>query len=145
MKKENLKTKKKVTKITKRGKKNIEEFKKFISKGNIMDLAVGVIIGGAFGKIVTSLVNDILMPVIGALFGGLDFTTLSIKVVDSKIMYGNFIQNIVDFLIVSACIFVFIKILSKLTTKKEEEQKNDKVEKDETVKLLEEIRDLLKK
>jgi large conductance mechanosensitive channel protein len=145
VKKENLKTKKKVTKITKRGKKNIEEFKKFISKGNIMDLAVGVIIGGAFGKIVTSLVNDILMPVIGALFGGLDFTTLSIKVVDSKIMYGNFIQNIVDFLIVSACIFVFIKILSKLTTKKEEEQKNDKVEKDETVKLLEEIRDLLKK
>jgi len=143
MKKSNNKNVKRT--ITK-GKKNFEEFKKFISKGNIFDLAVGVVIGGAFGKIVTSLVNDLLMPVIGLLFGGLDFTTLKLKINDSEIMYGNFIQNVVDFLIVAVCIFVFIKILSKLTKKKEEENKKEaKIEKDESVKLLEEIRDLIKK
>ena len=79
--------------------KTISEFKEFIAKGNVMDMAVGVIIGGAFGKIVTSLVNDILMPIVGILIGGLDFTGLKIQVGTATITYGNFIQNVVDFLI----------------------------------------------
>lgn len=118
----------------------IAEFKKFISKGNVVDLAVGVIIGGAFSKIVSSLVNDILMPLIGTLLGGLNFTSLSLKIGNAVISYGNFIQNVVDFLIVAFCIFIFVKIINKLH--KEPEQ--PKVKSDE-VKLLEEIRDLLKK
>lgn len=91
--------------------KTISEFKEFIAKGNVMDMAVGVIIGGAFGKIVTSLVNDILMPIVGILIGGLDFTGLKIQVGTATITYGNFIQNVVDFLIVAACIFAMLKLL----------------------------------
>jgi len=121
-----------------------KEFKKFIARGNVIDLAVGVIIGGAFGKIVTSLVNDVLMPAIGVVIGGLDFTSLSITIKDSKIMYGSFIQNVVDFLIVSFCIFVLVKIVNKLTHKKEEEAKVEEPKKSGEVLLLEEIRDLLK-
>ncbi len=121
-----------------------KEFKKFIARGNVIDLAVGVIIGGAFGKIVTSLVNDVLMPAIGVVIGGLDFTNLSITIKDSKIMYGSFIQNIVDFLIVSFCIFMLVKIVNKITHKKEEEEKVEKPKKSDEVMLLEEIRDLLK-
>ena len=125
-----------------------KEFKKFIARGNVIDLAVGGIIGGAFGKIVTSLVNDVLMPAIGVVIGGLDFTNLSITIRDSKIMYGSFIQNVVDFLIVSFCIFMLIKIVNKITHKKEEEEKAteavEKPKKSDEVILLEEIRDLLK-
>ena len=124
----------------------IKEFKEFISRGNVIDLAVGVIIGSAFGKIVTSLVNDIIMPLVGSIMGGIDFTTLSVTINDSKVTYGNFIQNIVDFLIVAICIFFMVKVVNKLNnihkTKKEEEKK---VTKSEEVILLEEIRDLLKK
>jgi len=120
-----------------------KEFKKFIARGNVIDLAVGVIIGGAFGKIVTSLVNDVLMPAIGVIIGGLDFSNLSITIKDSKIMYGSFIQNIVDFLIVSFCIFILIKIVNKITRKKEEEKVEEPKKTDEVM-LLEEIRDLLK-
>ncbi len=107
-----------------------------------MDLAIGVIIGSAFGKIVTSVVNDILMPLIGIIIGGLDFTNLSIKIKDATINYGMFIQNVIDFLIVAICIFIFIKIVSKFTKKSEEKEE---VKKDEQIILLEEIRDLLKK
>ena len=89
--------------------KTISEFKEFIAKGNVMDMAVGVIIGGAFGKIVTSLVNDILMPIVGILIGAFDFTGLKIEVGTATITYGNFIQNVVDFLIVAACIFAMLK------------------------------------
>lgn len=121
-----------------------KEFKKFIARGNVIDLAVGVIIGGAFGKIVTSLVNDVLMPAIGVVIGGLDFTNLSITIKDSKIMYGSFIQNIVDFLIVSFCIFMLVKIVNKITHKKEEEEKVEEPKKSDEAILLEEIRDLLK-
>jgi len=127
----------------------IKEFKKFISRGNVIDLAVGVIMGGAFGKIVTSLVNDIIMPLVGAIIGGIDFTSLSITIRDSKIMYGNFIQNVVDFLIVAICIFVMVKIVNKLNDlhkKKDEEEKVvEEPKKADEVILLEEIRDLLKK
>lgn len=128
----------------------IKEFKEFISRGNVIDLAVGVIMGGAFGKIVTSLVNDLIMPLVGAIFGGINFTSLSITIKDSKIMYGNFIQNVVDFLIVAACIFIMVKLVNKLNNihkKKEElkEEKKEEIKKNDEVLLLEEIRDLLKK
>ena len=133
---------KKDNKILKKGNKTIKEFKQFISRGNVMDLAIGVIIGSAFGKIVTSVVNDILMPLIVIIIGGLDFTNLSIKIKDATINYGMFIQNVIDFLIVAICIFIFIKIVSKFTKKSEEKEE---VKKDEQIILLEEIRDLLKK
>lgn len=127
----------------------LKEFKKFISRGNVVDLAVGVIMGGAFGKIVTSLVNDLIMPLVGAIIGGIDFTSLSITIKDSKIAYGNFIQNVVDFLIIAVCIFFLVKIVNKLNElgKKKEEEKEVKqeIKKNEEVLLLEEIRDLLKK
>ena len=125
--------------------KTISEFKELIAKGNVMDMAVGVIVGGAFGKIVTSLVNDILMPIVGILIGGLDFTDLKIQVGTATITYGNFIQNVVDFLIVAACMFTMLNFLAyfKKTTNDQLDQEEPK--KDDIVVLLEEIRDLLKK
>lgn len=125
-------------------KKLMNEFKEFISKGNVIDMAVGVIIGSAFSKIVSSLVNDVLMPLIGIIIGGLDFTSLSIKIKDSEILYGSFIQNIVDFLIISICIFTVIKIMNKFKKHKPDEAPKP-VEIPEDIKLLTEIRDLLKK
>jgi len=89
--------------------KFISEFKTFVSRGNVLDLAVGVVVGGAFSKIVTSLVNDIITPLIGVVIGGKDFSGLSLKIGDSTIAYGSFIQNIIDFIIIAFCIFVFIK------------------------------------
>lgn len=127
-------------------KKLIDEFKKFISKGNVLDLAVGVIIGGAFQKIVTSLVNDIIMPLLGIIIGGRDFSNLSIRVKDATINYGTFIQNIVDFLLMAFCIFIFIKLLNSIKDRLEKNKKEEvKVTKSNEEKLLEEIRDLLKK
>ena len=138
--------KKKITenKLVKTGGSTFKEFKEFISKGNIFDMAVGVIIGGAFGKIVTSLVNDIIMPLVGILIGGHDFTGLVAKVGDATINYGTFIQNIVDFLIVALCIFVVVKAMSKFK-KKEEAAPEAPAEPSEEVLLLREIRDSLKK
>ena len=127
--------------------KELGAFKKFISRGNVVDMAVGVIIGGAFGKIVTSLVNDIVMPLIGLALGKLDFAALSVKIGESEIKYGSFIQTIVDFLIVAFCIFVVIEIFEKFKKKEKEDSKPEEppaiVKSDETI-LLEEIRDLLK-
>lgn len=124
----------------------LKEFKAFISKGNVVDLAVGVIIGGAFGKIVSSLVNDILMPIIGVIIGGVDFSNLSIQVGGAKIAYGIFIQNVIDFLIIAFCVFIFVKIVNKLSNlaKKEEEQKQEKITETE-LSVLKEIREELKK
>ena len=122
--------------------KEVSEFKTFISRGNVVDMAVGVIIGGAFGKIVSSLVNDILMPLIGVLLGGLDFSSLSIKIGDASLKYGSFIQTIIDFMIISLSIFVMIKLFERF--KKKEEPKGCE-KKNEEILLLEEIRDLLKK
>ena len=131
--------------LNKKLNKGVSEFKEFIMQGNVVDLAVGVIVGGAFGKIVTSLVDDILMPIIGIIIGGIDFTNLSLTVVDAKIMYGSFIQQVIDFLIISLCIFAFVKFISKFTKKEEKkEEVIAQVKKSEEVKLLEEIRDLLK-
>ena len=130
----------------------LKEFKTFIARGNVMDLAVGVVVGGAFSTIVTSLVDDIIMPLIGMIRGGIDFSSLSIKVGKAQIMYGNFIQNIVNFLIIAFCIFLMVKFMNKLTKKMEDKMKKAvKKEKDieeqkkaENILLLEEIRDLLK-
>ena len=131
-------------KILKQGTKTLSEFKAFIARGNVIDMAVGVIIGGAFGKIVTSIVNDILMPVIGAIIGGIDFTNLSLKIGEATITYGNFIQNVIEFLIIAACIFFIVKIIEKITKKDEKEEIVEEIKKDEKIQLLEEIRDLLK-
>ena len=121
----------------------IKEFKEFISHGNVMDLAIGVIIGGAFGKIVSSLVDNILMPLIGVILGGLDFSELAIKVGEANIKYGIFIQNVIDFLIVALCLFVMMKALNKF--KKKEEPKEEAPADSPEVATLKEIRDLLKK
>ena len=122
----------------------LKEFKEFISRGNVVDMAVGVIIGSAFGKIVSSLVDNILMPFIGILIGGIDFTSLTLKINDATIAYGVFLQSIIDFLIIAASIFVMMKILNKFEHKKKKEEVKE-VKKTDEVLLLEEIRDLLKK
>ena len=137
------KEKKDLKDLAKRGGSTIKEFKEFISRGNIFDMAVGVIIGSAFGKIVSSLVDNIFMPLIGVIIGGLDFSDLSIKVKDATIGYGLFIQNVVDFLIVALCIFFVVKLMSKFKKKEEETPAEPVV--DEKAELLKEIRDLLKK
>ncbi len=120
------------------------EFKKFISRGNVVDMAVGVIIGGAFGKIVTSLVNDIITPLIGVIIGGLDFSNLSIQIGNSKIAYGSFIQSIIDFLIIAICIFTVIRVFERLKHKEKKEEAKEPPKKSDEVVLLEEIRDLLR-
>lgn len=127
------------------------EFKTFIARGNVMDLAVGVIVGSAFTGIVTSLTNNILMPIIGLVIGGFDFSKLALKLEvwgrEVAINYGAFIQSTVDFLLTALCIFVIVKLMNKFFAKKEAEKKEEKpVEpvKSDEVKLLEEIRDLLK-
>jgi len=122
----------------------IKEFKEFINRGNVVDLAVGVIIGGAFGKIVTSLVNDVLMPLLGILIGGINLSNLTLTFNDATIAYGVFLQNIIDFLIVAISIFFFIKVLNKLTHKEKRQEVETTVKNDEVI-LLEEIRDLLAK
>lgn len=130
--------------------KFITEFKEFAVKGNVIDMAVGVIIGGAFGKIVTSLVNDVIMPIVGMLTGGVSFADEKIKLAEAKegaeavyLNYGQFIQNVVDFIIIAFCIFLMIKGIMKLKKKKEEEPAAPAAPSKEEV-LLTEIRDLLK-
>lgn len=138
--------------VLKKGKGIFSDFKDFISQGDVLDLAVGVIIGGAFGKIVSSLVNDIIMPIIGVIIGGVDFTGLKAEIGDATITYGVFIQNVLDFLIVALCIFFFVRGIERMKKRMEErfskaeEEKTAEEEpkKDEQIVLLEEIRDLLK-
>jgi large conductance mechanosensitive channel len=140
----------------------VKEFKEFAVKGNMLDMAVGIIIGGAFGKIITSLVNDVLMPPLGMLLGKVDFTNLKAvlqkgqdavmdgaavvqpAVSEVAIKYGSFIQNIIDFLIVALCIFFVIKAMNSLKKKEEAAPAAPPPPSDEVV-LLKEIRDLLKK
>ena len=135
----------------------IKEFKEFAMKGNVMDMAVGVIIGGAFGKIVSSLVSDVLMPLIGKLTGGVSFTDLFVNLGEGQyntlaeaqeagaavLAYGQFIQNIIDFIIIAFCIFLMIKAMNKLKKEKPAEPEAPKGPTQEE--LLAEIRDLLKK
>lgn len=143
--------KKGLTTAGKKSKGFISEFKQFIAKGNVMDLAVGVIIGTAFSNIVKSLTDNILMPLIGAIIGGIDFSNLSVPIKIWKesidLNYGLFIQSTVDFLLTAFCIFVMVKIINGIFRKKEAEKKEEKPEppkKSDEVLLLEEIRDLLK-
>jgi len=130
----------------------VKEFKEFISKGNVVDLAVGVIIGAAFGKIITSLVDDVLMPPLGYLMGGVDFSDKKLVLVDADtvnkveevaIRYGSFINSVIQFLIVSFCIFVVIKMMNSLKRKEEAAPSIPPAPGAEEV-LLTEIRDLLK-
>jgi large conductance mechanosensitive channel len=130
--------------------KNKGELKKFLLKGNVMDLAVAVVIGGAFGKIVTSLVNDIIMPTVGLLMGGISFADLKILITPASegveevaIRYGMFIQSVIDFLIIGITIFFIIKLFTKFQKKKEEEPAAPPKSTNEEI-LLTEIRDLLK-
>ena len=126
----------------------IKEFKEFAMKGNVMDMAVGVIIGGAFGKIVSSLVDDILMPLVGVITGNVDFTKLEFAFGEgdmaATLKYGNFIQHTVDFLIVAFCIFLILKGINKLNKKKEEPAEPEAPAGPTQEELLAEIRDLLK-
>ena len=125
-----------------------QEFKAFATRGNAVDLAVGIVIGAAFGRIVNSLVNDILMPLIGLILGGRDFSTLAIEVGPVSIAYGSFIQNIVDFLFIAAGVFIFVKLMNKLHSRNEKIEVEDKEvvkKEDEQITILKEIRDELKK
>ncbi len=136
----------------------IKEFKEFALKGNVMDMAVGVVIGGAFGKIVTSLVQDLIMPILGFLTAGMDFTQLKIvlshagvneageEIAEAAIMYGNFIQTTIDFIIIAFSIFIAIKMINKLRRKQvtAEEEVEAVPAGPSEADLLTEIRDLLK-
>lgn len=119
-----------------------KDFKKFAFKGNVLDLAVAVVIGAAFGKIVTSLVNNIITPAVELLLGGIDFTSLAFPTTNPVILYGNFIQSIFDFIIISFSIFLFIRLLAKFKRQEEVIEEAPKI--DRTEALLIEIRDLLK-
>lgn len=138
----------------------IEEFKKFIFRGNVVDMAVGVVVGGAFSTIVNSMVNDIMMPIVGAIAGGTTFTNYklvlrpavldgagNVVTAEAAILYGSFIQNIINFLIIAACVFFAIKVLNTITAQfkaKEEETAPEAPAGPTTEELLAEIRDLLK-
>ncbi len=141
----------------------IQEFKEFVSRGNVIDLAVGIIIGTAFGRIVTSIVEDIIMPPVGAILGGVNFSDLKLVlretyIENEKIMpevalrYGNFLQITLNFLIIAASVFLFVKLINRLKReskakelKEEEKLKEQVVPESEEVKILKEIRDSLKK
>ncbi|MEH6947792.1 large conductance mechanosensitive channel protein MscL [Bacillus sp. JJ634] len=122
----------------------LNDFKKFALKGNVVDLAVGVIIGAAFGKIVSSLVEDVIMPLIGLLLGGISFANLQFALGDAVVKYGNFIQTIVDFFIVAFSIFIFIRVFNRLQRKKDKEEIAEPAKPTREEELLTEIRDLLK-
>jgi large conductance mechanosensitive channel len=124
----------------------IEEFKAFAMKGNVIDLAVAVVIGAAFGKIVSSLVANIITPIIGLLMGGIDFSGLAYTIGDAEVTYGVFIQSTIDFIIVAFVIFLVVKGINSLQKKEEEKPEEEKVvEPSDEVKLLREIRDSLRK
>jgi len=135
--------------------KIVKEFKEFAIKGNAVDMAVGVIIGAAFGKIVSSIVDDIIMPPIGWLIGGVNFSDLKITLPAEKIAggiqmqqatinYGNFIQTLIDFVIIAFCVFLLVKGINKVVAKKKVEEPVTPPEPSDEVKLLTQIRDLLK-
>jgi large conductance mechanosensitive channel len=124
-----------------------KEFRDFINRGNVIDLAVAVIIGGAFGAIISSLVNDIIMPLIGLLMGGVDFASLAVQVGDAQILYGSFIQAVVDFLLIALVLFLIVRGFNKMQerqAKEEEAAPPPPPEPSPEEKLLAEIRDLLK-
>lgn len=119
----------------------LKEFREFIARGNVLDLAVAVIMGAAFGAIVTSLVNDIVMPLIGVLLGGINFTGLTLTIGGARILYGNFIQAIVNFLVIAFAVFLVVRMANRVMRKKEAAPPAEPAPE---VQLLTEIRDLLK-
>ncbi|MFJ7638359.1 large conductance mechanosensitive channel protein MscL [Peribacillus sp. NPDC097206] len=121
----------------------IKEFREFIAKGNVLDLAIAVVMGAAFGKIVSSLVENIIMPIVGILLGGINLSSLSIPVGSAVIQYGSFIQAVIDFLIIAFAIFIFMKLANSIFRKKEQEEVV--VEAPATEQYLKDIRDLLQK
>jgi len=123
----------------------IKEFREFAIKGSVVDLAVGVIIGAAFGKIVASAVSDVAMPILGMMVGGVDFSGLSVQVGQSKILYGKFIQTCVDFVIIAWAIFLAIKVINRLKRVEEQKQEEKPAAPPRQEQLLEEIRDILRK
>ncbi len=130
----------------------IAEFKEFIARGSVIDLAVGVIIGSAFTAIVNSLVDDIVMPVIGVITGGIDFSNLKYVITpavgdtaESAICYGNFLQNIINFLLIAIVVFIMVKFINKFHRKNDAEEPAAEPEPAEEILLLREIRDSLKK
>ena len=134
----------------------LQDFKDFINKGSVIDLAVGVVIGSAFGKIVSSLVDDIIMPIVGLIAGGVNFTDLYWEIPNffgadtaARINYGNFLQNIVDFLIIALSVFIFIRLISrakaKVTAAEDKKSAKEAKQEDEQVRLLREIRNALVK
>ena len=149
--------KEKLSKVSEKSGGLLTEFKEFAMKGNVIDMAVGVVIGGAFGKIVTSLVNDIIMPLVSVVTGNIDFSNLQyvhsyVNAAGAKaeiiVKYGAFMNTIIDFLIVAFCIFMVIKVMNSTKKKFEKEEESKEVEEvkvDENTEILKEIRDLLKK
>lgn len=146
----------KLNKIKAKRRGFIGEFKEFVNKGSVMDLAVGVVVGGAFTTIVNSLVNDIIMPIVSLVAGGINFTNLSIEINNffgtgdkATIAYGNFIQNVVNFLLIAFCVFLVVKAMNKMREKadklKKKEEPATEETADESLEILKEIRDLLKK
>ncbi|WP_227396436.1 large conductance mechanosensitive channel protein MscL [Jeotgalibacillus aurantiacus] len=120
----------------------LKEFKEFAMRGNVLDLAIAVVLGAAFGKIVTALVENIITPLIGIVMGGVNFSGLALTIGDAAVTYGVFIQAIIDFIIVAFAIFLFVKLLNRL--KRKEEAKEAVPVPDPQIELLREIRDLLK-
>lgn len=127
-------------------KKFFAEFKEFISKGNVMTMAVGIVIGAAFTAIVNSLVADIITPLVGIILGGIDFSSIALTVGSASLMFGNFIQAVINFLLTAFVLFLIVKSFNKFSElKKKEEKEAAAAEPAEDIKLLMEIRDLLKK
>jgi large conductance mechanosensitive channel len=120
----------------------LEEFRQFINRGNVIDLALAVIIGGAFGAIINSLIDDIIMPLVGLLLGGVDLTQLSLQVGEAVVAYGHFIQAVVNFVVISGAVFFAVRSYNKL--REEEEEREAPPEPSAEAQLLTEIRDLLK-
>lgn len=147
MKKELKRLKKNVEKVSKSN--FMTEFKEFINRGNVLDLAVGVIIGGAFQKIISSLVSDIIMPVVSLIVGGVDFRNLEITIPNffgqdsaAHIHYGSFLQNMVDFIIIAFCVFIIVKLVNKFSKnfKKDEETKAEPTTDEQILEVLKDIR-----
>ena len=128
-------------------KKFIAEFKEFALKGNMFDLAIGMIIATAFNTVVKSIVDDVMMPIFGIILGGKDFSGLAVKVGEAQIKYGMLIQNLINFVIIAFCLFMMVKVMNKLKNPKpvEEEKPAEPAPKPDDIALLEEIRDLLAK
>jgi large conductance mechanosensitive channel len=122
----------------------LKEFREFINRGNVIDLAVAVVIGAAFTAIVNSLVDDIIMPFVGIILGGIDFSSLSVTFGEATITYGNFIQAVINFLLVALVIFFVVRTINRMSAQKEKEEEAAPAEPSEEEKLLAEIRDLLR-